>query len=140
MRKAERARQAAAERLREILKPGDTVKTILVHVSRSGMMRRIRVFAPDMRDISYLAAEAIGETSTSEGVKITGCGMDMGFHIVYSMSRAMFPDGFNCIGKPKDETHWSKWCPANDHANGERSYAKTIKHSDGGYALKQEWL
>lgn len=34
----------AAERLREILKPGDTVYCILRHVSRSGMQRRISLY------------------------------------------------------------------------------------------------
>jgi hypothetical protein len=140
---AQRRSQDALKRLHDMgIKPGDTLKTICVHVSRSGMMRNIRIFSPDMRDISALAAAALGWTEGKHGgVRVDGCGMDMGFHLVYSLSYRMFPDGFNCVGKIEEPgSHWTKWCPANDHSNGERSYAKTIRHEDGGYALRHAWL
>jgi len=65
-----------------------------------------------------------------EGIKVSGCGMDMGFHVVYNLSRTLFQDAFTCIGKT---------CPSNDHSNGDRNYRRH-KHSDGGYALKHRWL
>ena len=44
MTKAQQAeRDEAREKLRKWLKPGDTVYTVLRHVSRSGMMRTIQV-------------------------------------------------------------------------------------------------
>ena len=41
MAKKEKERDEARERLLEMLRPGDTVHTILRHVSRSGMSRSI---------------------------------------------------------------------------------------------------
>jgi hypothetical protein len=56
-----------------------------------------------------------------------GAGMDMGFALVYNLSRSLYPNGFDCIGES---------CPSNDHVNGyNRSH-----HADGGYALQQSWL
>ena len=40
-------RQDAIERLRSMLAPGDSVYTILRHVSRSGMSRSISLVIPD---------------------------------------------------------------------------------------------
>jgi hypothetical protein len=28
------------------------------------------------------------------GIRVGGCGMDMGFHLVYTLSRALFDDGY----------------------------------------------
>jgi hypothetical protein len=54
----------------------------------------------------------------NNGVKVAGCGMDMGFHLIYSLSYALFPKG-------TDAPHGTR--------NG-------VPDSDGGYALKHEWL
>lgn len=166
MTRAQQAERAEAlARLREWLRPGDTVYTILRHVSRSGMQRSIAPIAflnNDARDARYLArnvALALGmaEDRHREGVKINGCGMDMGAHLVYSLSSALFRDGFGCVGEG---------CPSSDHSNGDRDYTPhgagevgqwedegyhrkplTWKasghvhwHRDGGYALRQRWL
>lgn len=127
----------AAERLRELFPPGSTARTILRHVSQSGMTRSISVVAVDDGepfDCTFLVARLIGDKvdQKHDGIKRGGCGMDMGFDLVYSMSRRLYEDGFACIG-PK--------CPANDHANGDRDYTPghTI-HRDGGYAINQRWL
>ncbi len=98
-----------------------------------------------------------------EAIRVGGAGMDMGFHIVYSLSSALFRDGFGCIGER---------CRSNDHTNGDRDYTphcpfcatrdagepvnygngttgpslharpegRAHWHSDGGYALHQKWL
>lgn len=137
----------AIDRLRKWIKPGDTVYTQLKHVSRSGMMRVIQVVKiqcpdkyrmdegfeePDILYLGYNVAQAIEMKydREREGVRIGGRGMDMGFAIVYDLSRVLFRDGFDCIGEG---------CPANDHSNGDRDYAPH-RHSDPGYALKQRWL
>lgn len=131
----------AIDRLRTWIKPGDTVHTQLKSVSRSGMSRVIQVIKiecdpeqkePQILYLGYNVAEAIGMKydREREGVKVGGCGMDMGFAIVYDLSRALFKDGFDCIGEG---------CPANDHRNGDRDYTPH-RHSDPGYALKQRWL
>lgn len=108
--------------LREILKPGDVVYTALRHISKSGTMRHIDVLAarkdvhgePYIRNISWLVANVLDYSTTEENsLKVGGGGMDMGFHVVYSLSRTMF-DGteeggvFRCIGEG---------CPSNDHSN-----------------------
>ena len=129
--------QEALEYLRKHLKPGDTVWTVLLHASRSGMQRTIAVYiihdnAP--YPVWGTVAEAIGACPDRDhgGVKMSGCGMDMGFKLVYDLSRALFPQGFGCLGDG---------CPANDHSNGDRDYTLGHPHPNaGGYALKQRWL
>jgi hypothetical protein len=183
MTKAQKAERAeAVARMHEWVKPGDTVYTILRHVSRSGMQREIGIvlLLPEERrqDVdtrhggrtpvdlhpNYAVAEIIGaRVGKHDGVIVGGCGMDMGFHVVYTLSRYLYPDGFGCIGAG---------CPSNDHGNGDRDYTAhgctwdgsqsnmgdlhgpthergTISggkygpchwHRDGGYALRQRWL
>ena len=108
-------REQAVAELREVLKPGDVVQTILRHVSKSGMTRHISLVIVrdgEVRDISWLTAKALEmpvNRGNHEGIKIGGCGMDMGFSLVYSLSRALWPDGFECTGDHS--------CRANDHSN-----------------------
>lgn len=190
-------RADACAELRKLLKPGDTVYTVLKHCSSSGMMRVIdlvipytrtdtatvrataktlkigaegyhvardmpRAFSagkvaafdadtvtfeyeaaahapaaretvardvvslyqkatrPAIRSIAWLASRATGYTLDRDrgGLKMGGCGMDMGFQAVYSLGRAMWPNG-----TPKP--HGTR--------NGDPD-------RDGGYALKHTWL
>lgn len=154
---SQKDRTEAIERLRKILKPGDTVYTILRHVSKFGMSRDIDLYKIDGGEPMYLsgyAANALGESrSKDQGIRVGGCGMDMGFHLVYNLSRTLWPNGHGCIGKGE---RWS--CPSNDHSNGDRDYTPEDSgdirwtegsiyqgpvvhhHSDGGYALRHRWL
>lgn len=97
--------QEAIERLREWLKPGDTVYTIIRHVSRSGMQREIslKLLRRDGEVPYHLdgnVALALGDRiGKHDGVIVGGCGMDMGFHVVYNLSATLFHDGWKCIGK-----------------------------------------
>ena len=122
------------ERLQKLLKPGDTIYCILRSVSRSGMSRDISLYfieggTPHYLD--YSAACVLGyPMSKNSGIKVNGGGMDMGFHLVYSLSSAVFQKGFECIGEN---------CPSNDHRNGDRNYSPH-QHSDPGYALNYRWL
>jgi hypothetical protein len=86
----------------------------------------------ELVDITYWVNQLLeyGIDRDKGGLKVGGCGMDMGFHVVYSLSRSMFRDSFYCIGKK---------CRSNDHTNGDRNYRRH-KHSDGGYALRHEWM
>ena len=94
-------------KLRETLKPGDKLYTVLRSVSRSGMSRVIDVYRFGVSNqgtvekswLSYWVAKACGFTfqdrrGLPEGIKIGGCGMDMGFNIVYTVGRVLWPDGF----------------------------------------------
>lgn len=130
------ARERALERLHDEVRAGDTLWTVVRHVTGSGMTRWIDVYKLVDNDrvyLSHAAALACGRkvnNKNHDGVECGGCGMDMGFDLIYSVSRAMFPEGFDCIGDG---------CPSNDHSNGDRDYT-SHRHSDGGYALRQRWL
>ena len=132
---AEQERGEYTDRLRDILSPGDTVYTILRKVSRSGMMRHISLVIIEdgqPRDITGWAGLAMGTPwdRNSGGIKVGGCGMDMGFHLVYNLGRTLYPDGFTCAGQT---------CRSNDHSNGDQDYTPHL-HKDGGYALWHRWL
>ncbi len=130
----------AREALREMLPPGSTVQTILRHVSRSGMTRAISPVV-DGHDVSWLVVRAVPGFRVNQkhgGVTLGGCGMDMGFSLVYTLSSTLYPDGFECIGEG-DGARWGSRCPSNDHSNGDRDYSPH-HHASGGYALRQEWL
>lgn len=112
------------ESLRKWIKPGDTVYTTLDHVSSSGLSRDIRIVVPQVDDKgkvffihpNYAAQIVLGwpRARKGEGIRVGGCGMDMGFHLVYELSAKLYP-GIDAEGKPGCK-------------NGR------------GYALKQAWL
>lgn len=74
--------------------------TILRHVSQSGMSRDISVKVVDedgdLRDVTYYVALLIGQAPKDRNgqrvVRVNGCGMDMGFHLVYELSYALYKD------------------------------------------------
>jgi len=132
---AAQERAEYADKLRDLLPPGSTAYTVLRKVSRSGMMRHIAVIAMEdgqPRDITGWVGLAIGEKwdRGTGGIKVGGCGMDMGFHLVYNLSATLYPNGFTCAGES---------CNSNDHSNGDRDRAPH-QHRDGGYAISQRWL
>ena len=131
----------AARYLKELLRPGDTVQTILRHVSRSGMMRHISVTFKG-EDITWQVAALLDEKRANDGgIKVGGCGMDMGFHLVSGMSAKLFPDGFECIGRDLDGVGGRRrYCPANDHCNGDRDYTPHMHPNAGDYAISNQWL
>ena len=139
-------REWALDELRDDLTPGTTVHTILEHVGRSGMSRRIgvRVFVDnEPRYLDGLVAVALGYPVPRDGgIRVDGCGMDMGFALVYELSHALYPEGFGCIGRKGYPEKRGAICPSNDHSNGDRDYARHTNraphwHNDGGYALRQ---
>lgn len=128
---ADRAQSIAF--LRSILKPGDTIYTSLAHVSRSGMSRKIKAFVmtdngygkTEPTNVSWHVARVFGDRPQdhygARVVKMDGCGTDMGFELVYTLGRYLFPEGFAVAGAGR---------------NGDTSG----HDNDGGYALKQRWL
>lgn len=126
-----------AEKLRRILGLGGTVYTVLRHVSRSGMSRRIDLYAMDPNGgnpqfLTGWAAAVMGVRWDHEGggIVVGGCGMDMGFHIVNNLGFALWPEGFKCLGQHHDCPY-----PGAHHERGEHHG----KHS-GGYALRHRWI
>jgi hypothetical protein len=126
----------AKKDLMELMKEGNyTVYTRVSHVAPSGMSRVISSFViinNEPRNIDWFVGKILDYKwdEKHDGVRVGGAGMDMGFHLVYSLSSSLFPKGFDCIGEG---------CPSSDHVNYPRE--KEFKHhSDGGYRLKQKWL
>lgn len=130
-------RDEARADLAALLVPGETVYTILRNVSRSGMTRHLDVYV--MRDnaprrITWAVGKACGYAYSDrwDALTVGGCGMDMGFHVVYGLSRTIYPDGHDCLGEQ---------CPSNDHSNGDRDRTpRPMAHRDGGYCLNHRWL
>lgn len=95
--KAER-REAACEMLRDLFPRDSRVSLVLAHVSRSGMQRGILVLAQTsdgVDDVSWMVARAVDWPLHREaGVRVDGCGMDMGFHLVYTLAHVLYGDGY----------------------------------------------
>lgn len=90
--------QAATERLLRLFEGDESpeILTIVRHVSRSGMSRNISlkyVKNGELMDITYNAALVLDwplVEGFSRAIKVGGCGMDMGFHTVYSLSGRLY--------------------------------------------------
>jgi len=91
------AEQARETLLTHYLTEGSRVYTILRHVSASGMSRDISLVVAhgnDITDVTYYAAQALGdklvERNGNRAIRQNGCGMDMGFNLVYNLSAVLF--------------------------------------------------
>jgi len=84
-----------SEELRSELK-GKTVYTILRSVSASGMNRVIDMFyIKDNRPVTiHYSTNKVFEKRHGKvnGYKVSGCGMDMGFHLVSNLASHLFDD------------------------------------------------
>lgn len=105
-----------AYHIKNWLEKGDyQVYTILRHVSRSGMFRVIQLVTfVDNEPVfmGYSVAKLLGYNydSDREGIKVSGTGMDMGYHLVNSLSSFLY-------------------------RNEDGSYSH-----DGAYKLRHRWL
>ena len=93
------AKLEAFTRLREWIKPGDTVHTSLDNVSSSGMSRTLRVLLirstdgePMIFHPNHAVSTLLGyrRAKHGDGFVVGGCGQDMGFHVVHSLGYALF--------------------------------------------------
>jgi hypothetical protein len=136
--KKEREKQEAIATLLSYIKPGQRVYTVLRRVGSSGMSRSISVVIPTKnknRDETYLGitcldhlvAIALGYTRDRkwDGLKVSGAGMDMGFHLVYSLGRTLFPNG--------GDLKFSR-------RKGQEERLGNKTETDGGYLLQHEWI
>ena len=91
-------KERAEELLKECFPKGSTAHTTVVHVARSGMSRHIKVFAirgERIQNISnYVAKYLDWRYTNKEAVFVSGCGMDMGFHLIYTLSSCLYDDGY----------------------------------------------
>lgn len=100
-RAAEQARYDAIEAIRELIgdRPTPEIYVSVRHINRLGDARVIACYLPYQRTdggygiwhISHRVATALGlrYSDRHEGVTVSGGGMDMGFHLVSSLSRAL---------------------------------------------------
>ena len=150
-------RQEAIDRLKHWIKPGDTLYTQLKHVSRSGMQRVIQVVKiscdgngnPELSYLGYNVAQALDwkYDRDREGIKVGGCGMDMGFHIVHSLGYALF--GKEASESESDEANALREALFNAdpfyYQQGGARKPDTMKpdrlwFGGAGYAFKHRWL
>jgi hypothetical protein len=93
------AKSESADMLRKFAPEGSTIYCVLRSVSKSGMSRRIDFYViarAQEREwmqclsgwISHLGLGAWNPDKS--GLMIRGCGMDMGFHVVYELSYALY--------------------------------------------------
>lgn len=143
MRYSKEEQKEAREFLLRVLKPGDTVFTVLRNVSRSGMSRNIDLYLLGQDEklyLTYSVAALLGYSRAKDGsIKVSGCGMDMGFHVVYSLSRVLFLE-YTCPGDK---------CKSGDHVNSRQDenanklspfpHDGKMLHHDG-YAISQDWI
>jgi len=92
-------REKAVASLRECLRPGMTVYTVLRSVSSSGMSRCLDLYCVNHGEIiriTWNAAKALDGTydSRKQCLRVNGCGMDMGYDATHSLAKALFGDGY----------------------------------------------
>jgi len=118
----------AVRTLKKWLKPGSTVYCVIRGVAKSGMSRKIDFYTITGKRMQYLSgyiSKLLGyRRDKDQGLHVSGCGMDMGFAVVYELSHTLWPKGF----KVTDKTPHRNGTP-----NGQID-------EDGGYALRHEWL
>jgi hypothetical protein len=94
----------AIEQLKKFIPEGETLYTQTVRVSQSGMTRHIKVRQLKINKTfnnvvplnwSYLVSKVIGWglSNATNGVIVRGCGMDMGFHLIETLSRTLYGKG-----------------------------------------------
>ena len=128
-------REEAKQTILELLGTSRTVYTCLRHVSKSGMSRHISVHCigtretgpngekePYLFDLTYLVSKvaSYGLNKDRDALLVGGCGMDMGFAVVYDLSGILFAE--------------------TDPTTEPRTNATTPDHSDAGYVLSQRWI
>ena len=98
-------RDFAIKYLKTMLPVGARVYTKLEHVSTSGMSRVISFYVPLLGDtetgelyihsLNYYTAQALDmklDPKHNGGIKVSGCGMDMGYHLVSNLAHALYED------------------------------------------------
>ncbi len=122
MKKKEIAQAEAVKTLKAWgVKDNTLIYAKVTRVSSSGMSRKVKLYFNDkdgeLRDITYWSAKALEwgyKDGYNGGILVSGCGMDMLFHTVYSLSYAM---GYGAL----DQTH---------------NKADRTKNKEGFYGLK----
>lgn len=129
--KQKQAELAAKQRLQELCPPGTTIWTRNVRVARSGMSAVIGVYIMQDNvplDITSEVSDALGWAYVSDGggVRVHGCGLDRGFHVVHTLSYAIH--GATSKGKGIEA------------ANRGVPFEPNPENYRAGYSLNHRWL
>lgn len=108
------------------LVPGSEVYTLTTYVRNTRLVTVLVAHHNKILDITGAVADLLGY-KTGGPLRIGGIGFNAGFHVVYHMGAALYPDGFYCPGK--------EVCRSCDHFNGDRDYSSDHHHTDGGYVF-----
>lgn len=90
-------REEAIAYLKAQLRPGLNLYTCLRSVSSTGMSRTLDLYyvsGDEILRITWSAALVLGWTydRRTEALRVHGCGLDVGYHTVASLSRILFGD------------------------------------------------
>lgn len=110
---------AGKDKYHKGIRQGEIIYTILRHVSRSGMYRVIDAVIMRKNEpvsifavLSQTAKDEIKEMYKLEekgtGFKVNGCGMDMGFDLVYNISSLLFKNTQHNKKQKEDVGYWLK--------------------------------
>jgi hypothetical protein len=95
----EAERNKAIISLKNYLRPGTTVYTVLRSVSASGMSRTLDLYVvinSEIVRITWRVAEALDARydQKRQALRVSGCGMDMGWHCIYNLSHLILGNGY----------------------------------------------
>lgn len=122
-------KETAIKDLKALLNASGTKKRTIYckvkHISRSGMYRLMDFYVSSKDGIQCINwyIEKLGTYKRKKNdysIAVSGCGMDMGFAVVYDIGQTLYPNG--------DEKTITG-----------RNGSKTPETS-GGYLLKHEWI
>ena len=128
MTEKETEKQESIAWLLSVIKPGDKIYGLVRHVAPSGMSRHISFFIlldGGIKDISWHMARVLDYKQAQSGaLKVSGCGMDMVYHCIYSLGSILF-------GQGDSASSWNYYTGRNGDKGPE---------TDGGYFLKEDIL
>tara|TARA_R100000734_G_C3295603_1_gene86828 strand:- start:377 stop:685 length:309 start_codon:yes stop_codon:yes gene_type:complete len=88
------------EILEDMYPKGSTAYTLVTKVAPSGMSRHILVAGSrktgKVQNMSWYISKFLDwkYKDNTRSVFVEGCGMDMGFHLVYTLSSKLYGDGY----------------------------------------------
>lgn len=87
----EQERQESIQVLRKTINKKQGIVIVIKSVSKSGMSRRMDVYTRDLNNyISYHVAKVLDWPFNDRGIKVDGCGMDMAFHLAYTLTSYLY--------------------------------------------------
>lgn len=104
--------------LRLLSKSNGTIYTMVNKVAPSGMSRHITTLLPVINDdgkpelvnVTWYVSRILGykRNDKTGGLVVGGCGMDMGFHVVYSLSCSLYcPNEYEHKAAYKLKQQWA---------------------------------